>query len=47
MVAKLEEFASTKDKKRLQELVKKELYHYKPVATLCNDLIDNRMRWQR
>lgn len=36
-----EEFASTKDKKRLQELVKKELYHYKPVATLCNDLIDN------
>ena len=41
LVAKLEEFASTKDKKRLQELVKKELYHYKPVATLCNDLIDN------
>ena len=41
LVAKLEEFASTKDKKRLQELVKKELYHYKQVATLCNDLIDN------
>ena len=32
---------TTKDKKRLKELVKRELYHYKPVATLCNDLIDN------
>ena len=30
-----------KTKKRLKELVKRELYHYKPVATLCNDLIDN------
>ena len=30
-----------KIKKRLKELVKRELYHYKPVATLCNDLIDN------
>ena len=25
----------------MKELVKRELYHYKPVATLCNDLIDN------
>lgn len=41
LVEKLEGFASTKDKKRLKELVKRELYHYKPVATLCNDLIDN------
>ena len=41
LVEKLEGFASTKDKKRLKELVKRELYHYIPVATLCNDLIDN------
>ena len=41
LVEKLEGFASTKDKKRLKELVKRELYHHKPVATLCNDLIDN------
>ena len=29
------------DRSSQKELVKRELYHYKPVATLCNDLIDN------
>ena len=41
VVEKLEDFSSVKDKKRLKELVKNELFYYKSVAINCEDLIEN------
>ncbi len=41
VVEKLEDFSSVKDKKRLKELVKNELFYYKPIAINCDDLIEN------
>lgn len=41
IVDKLEDFSSSKDKQRLKELVKNELYYYKPILINCDDLIEN------
>ena len=44
IVSKLKRFASLGDRKQLEEIIRKELYHYSPVKHDCESIIDN--LWQ-
>jgi len=44
IVSKLKKFASAEDRKRLQEIIRKEMYHYAEIKHDCNSVLDN--LWQ-
>ena len=41
IINKMETFMSAKDKKMTNELTSKELYHYIPVQSDCDNVLDN------